>query len=348
MSPWVLVLILVSQVEPRERWRLEGSHTTASRDACTVFVSPRGNDARNGRTPESAVASSARALGMAKPRDVLCFAEGTYSPLVIRRVRGPLVIRTLPGAEHRAIFTNRTLAYGDAVTVESSTDVQLFDLRLERAQRGVAVWNSSFVRIEGVEIEGVGQEAIHVGRQSHHCDVIGNSVRYTGKVTAKYGEGLYVGTGRRPGDATHDVFIAYNEFDSVRAEGIELKPYTFNHVVRGNTVSRCSTTLHAAIAVAVQPASFGDGNVLVEDNRILAFSTTEPSIAGIAIGHGRTIVRNNEVHAIEGGVGIRVHPTDDEVWIERNTVWVSGGGEALSLEGEHRNVVTRDNVADGS
>ncbi|MFC1610290.1 hypothetical protein ACFL6C_04980 [Myxococcota bacterium] len=313
---------------------------------------------------------------MARPGDVVCFAAGTYRGFEVKNVRAsvdePLVFRTVPGAEREATFTSRSLKHGYGVWIGLSEHVHVYDLRLTELQTGIGLWSSAYNRIEGLLVESVGQAAIHVGRKhnystkrflgptSHHCDVIGNWVRDTGKVTARYGEGVYIGTGRMHGDDTHEVFVAYNRFEEVRAEAIELKPFTYNNVVRGNLVINSSHIFHGAITVAVQAPPSRDGNFIVEDNRIYNYASTESSVAGISVGHGNGIVRNNLVWAIEGGRGIRTTTTFANrsargVLIESNTVWSPSGAPSISLhDGDERTGVTdlfgditvRDNVTD--
>jgi len=218
------------------------------------------------------------------------------------------------------------------------------------AQTGVAVRNRAFVRLEGMEVEAVGQAGICVGqmqtggetprltgRPSHHCDVIGNVIRDTGRVTARYGEGVYIGTGGLQGDATHDVFVAANRIEGARAEAIELKPFTTNINIRGDTIIGGSHFFHGAISVGAQAFDAPDGNYIVEGNLICGYGRTSPSpVAGIAIGHGNTIVRDNVIGHVESGIGIRttttfVNPDANAVLLEGNTVWTPSGGPSIAL-----------------
>ena len=170
-----------------------------------------------------------------------------------------------------------------------------------------------------------------LGVAAQSCDVIGNTIRDTGNVTAGYGEGIYIGTGAFDGDDTHDVFIGYNQLDSIRAEGIELKPFAYNLVVRGNLITNSSHAYNAAITVAVEPRDFQDGNYLIEDNRIYNYQSTQYSVAGIDIGHGNAVIRNNVIWVIDTGHGIRTYTSfvslgSRDVTINNNTVLDSGNG----------------------
>ncbi len=337
---------------PRDGTR--GSHTRRSIAPCTHFVSPHGNDAEDGRSPGHAFQSPGRAVSVIRPGDVVCFDEGTYPPLHVVRARDtasePIVFRTVPGAERKATFSIGSLEYGDGIRVDFSEYVHIYYLSVTNSQRGIELRSSSYCRIEGMLIESVGQEAIHIGgkppkpnektplgKAAHHCDVIANTVRDTGKTTARYGEGIYIGSGS--GDDTHHVFIGHNRLDSIRAEAIELKPLTHDITVQGNVITNSSHQFHAAITVAVQakPATILDGRYLIEDNRIYNYASTGSSVAGITIGHGNTIVRNNLIWAIDGGRGIRTtttfaNPSARDVLIERNTIWTTGNAPSISID----------------
>lgn len=261
----------------------------------------------------------------------------------------PLVFRTIPGKEHKATFTTGVIGSGTGIYIEFSDHVHIYDLRVATSQKGVEYLSGSFGQIEGLMIEKLGQEAIGIGRKhtedgsnqflgvaAQSCDVIGNTIRDTGNVTAEYGEGIYIGTGAFDGDDTHDVFIGYNQLNSIRAEGIELKPFAYNLVVRGNLITNSSHAYNAAITVAVEPRDFQDGNYLIEDNRIYNYQSTHYSVAGIAIGHGNAVIRNNVIWVIDTGYGIRTYTTfvslgSRDVTINNNTVWIPGTAHSIAL-----------------
>ncbi len=344
-------------------WNLAGSYTTRVSTACTWFVKPSGDDHAGGRSLAEALRTPKRAVALAKPGDVVCFDKGTYPTLAVRKVRAtaeaPLVFRTVPGAERETIFTNGSLEYGGAIAVENASHVHFYDLRLVHSQTGISVVSSSNVRIEGLWIEDLGQEGIHVGRKhnydgserftgppSENVDVVGNTVRDTGKKTARYGEGIYIGTGQFTGDDTHHVFVGYNRIEDVRAEAIEIKTFTHDVVVRGNLILGGSHFFHAAITVAIKPVSYPDGNYLIEDNRVYNYARTETeSVCGIGVGHGTTVVRNNLIWNIPGGSGICTfttfgNPEARDVLLENNTVWNPGGPSISLHDGDGRTGVT--------
>ena len=285
-------------------------------------------------------------------------------PLVIKGVLGtvaaPLVFRTEPGARSLATFTSGTLDRGAGASLADVDHVHLYDLRLTRALVGLACTGCAHVRVEGLTVEELGQAGVHIGRHrtggeaprfvgsaSHHCDVVGNTIRNTGLATARYGEGVYIGTGGLQGDQTHHILVAGNHVLDTRAEGIEIKAHTHHVVVRDNVVEGGSHFFHGAITVGAQAFDAPDGHYLIEGNRVHGFRATEGgTVAGIAVGHGTTVVRGNVVWDIDGGWGIRLtttfaNPEARDVRLEDNTIWTPGGGPSLALaHGDERTGMT--------
>lgn len=346
---------------------------------CSVWVSSRGDDRHDGRHDARAVRTPDRAVRLAQPGDVVCFARGRYPRLRIYGKRGepgrPIVFRAAPGASREATFTTGSLRDGLGAQLADVDHIVVKGLRVTRSQTGLGCHACRHVRIEGVLVESVGQAGLHVGRPidwtgaprftgppSEHVALIGNTVRDTGLVTARYGEGVYVGTGAIGGDETHDILVEGNTLLGTRAEGIEVKPFTRRVTVRGNLVMASSHAFKAAITIAVSPVDYPSGEYLVEFNRVVDFRSTGGPIAGIGIGHGDTIVRHNLVWAIAGGSGIRTYttfvtPGARRVLIEHNTVWTPGAPSILLHEDDGRapgattpaDVECRDNLtSDGA
>jgi|GEM_PF-3663167 len=363
--------------EQPERSVMDGSHTVRIDEPCTLYVANDGNNARDGRTREGALKSPTRAIWRAKPGDVICFARGSYKPFAIMNFEAtaekPLVLRALPGDEHQVVISQRSHQYGIGIRVGRSEHVHLYGFGIERVQSGVTVAGSAHVRIEDLSIRSVGQAGIYVkqeydskdhdrheGIPSHHVDIIGNTIEDTGNLTARYGEGVYVGSGGRQGDKTHDVFIALNRISDVRAEAIDLKPWTSNLIVRGNVILRGSHFFHGAISVGVQAFDGPSANFLIEDNRIYGYEALkeDEKVAGICVGHGNGVVRRNTIWGIRGGSGIRttttfLNPEALDVLIEENTIWSATGEPSITLhDGDERtgvpdkngNITLRDNL----
>ncbi|MBS0205386.1 MAG: right-handed parallel beta-helix repeat-containing protein [Planctomycetes bacterium] len=281
----------------------------------------------------------------------MCFDAGTYPPLRIVDKKGtrekPIVFQSFPGKERAATFSSGRRSAGTGISVESCEYVEVRNLRVTESQKGIDCWSVSNCAVRGNLLEQLGQEAIHVGRKhtndgtkqftgpaSHHVQVLGNKIQGTGKDKEQYGEGIYIGTGAFGGDDTHDVLIEGNILGDISAEGIELKPGTHDLVVRGNCIFNTHHRYNAAITVAVEGVSSGNGNYLIESNLVWDVKKLEHSVAGIGLGHGNAILRNNIVWSVQNGAGIRVYqtfknPQAVRIVIEKNSV--SGGMGAAAL-----------------
>jgi hypothetical protein len=124
----------------------------------------------------------------------------------------------------------------------------------------------------------IGDEAIHF-RASSSDGVLRNSyVHDTGRNSAQYGEGVYVGSAnsnwskyqctdqreeKGTGDNTERVVIENNVFQDITAEGADLKEGTDSGIVRHNTFRRAGTSGQNSADSAVDAKGNG---CMIEDN----------------------------------------------------------------------------------
>ena len=318
-----------------------------------VWLGPDGNDDRDGRSRETAVASGQRAVELAKPGDRVRLAEGTYGPLQFDRLRGtadaPIVIAPSddapdrPADEHHSVrLTSGRLNSGTGLLLTRCEHVVVRGLEITNSQKGTSLSSCQHCRIEDNFVHQLGQEAIHVGRgttnsgddqfvgpASHHVQVLRNRVAATGRVTAIYGEGIYIGTGAILGDDSHDILIEDNVLSDISAEAIELKPGTTRLTVRGNQISDTHHQYNAAITVCVEGTTGPSGEYLIENNTIRDVRKVRYSVAAIAIGHGNATIRGNRIADVDGA-GIQVYrrfqnPDALLVTIEGNTIERTAG-----------------------
>ncbi len=345
-----------------------------------IYVSPTGNDRNSGKSLRNALKTPNAAVAAASPGTAVCFDAGTYPPMKIAGKKGtadkPIIFQTVPGKERQATFTFGKLAGGIGIAVELSTYVEIRNLRVANSLKGIAFDSVSHCVMQGNLVENLGQEALRVGRlhtfdsskrflgpDSEYVQVVGNRVEGTGKVKAEYGEGIYIGTGAFRGDHTHDVRVEGNVVNDIGAEGIELKPGTYNLIVRGNAFSNTHHEYNGAITVCVEGSETEDGNYLIEDNLVWNIKKVKYGVSGIAIGNGNAVIRNNVIWAVEGGIGIRVYETFANpkallVVIANNTIFCDGpnarilrngtaGGKASPLKAllQVKNTYTNDGSA---
>ena len=97
--------------------------------------------------------------------------------------------------------------------------------------------------VTGLTIYSVGDEALHLRRHSTDNTVSGNTIYDTGNRTAKYGEGIYVGTAEsnwcditdcQP-DRSDRNLIEGNTIYDTTAESVDIKEGTTGGTLRGNS-----------------------------------------------------------------------------------------------------------------
>jgi len=358
------------------------SGNSASRN-CNAYASPNGSDNANGSstaTPQSLNA----ATGALEAGDTLCLMPGTY-PAPIRIVdksgsaNAPITIKTQTGNVGDVVIEGGSGSQKAGVEVTRSSHVHIANLKIQNTLRGIQFNSVNHGSISGNIVTNILQEGIRVGANldnkglagspSAHVSVASNLIENTGRRQGsnsqgyaydEFGEGIYIGTGRYRGDATHDITVDDNMLRNTTAESIEIKPYTYNITVSNNTVSGSRLKYSGAISIAVGPETVQNGNYRVTGNTVFDVKSREHDIAGIVVGQGNAVIDNNQVWDIEGGRGIRVYTTfvmsgADTVRIENNTVWApAGSGSSIALNSGNggfglnspANVSTSGNVTD--
>ncbi|HWH96765.1 MAG TPA: right-handed parallel beta-helix repeat-containing protein [Pseudolysinimonas sp.] len=150
---------------------------------------------------------------------------------------------TLTGPRTAVLTTgSNTSGYGLHVT---GSHWRLTGFSVSIAQKGIVLDRSSNTVIDGVDVGKIGQEAIHVRKNSVDVIIRNSRVHDTGLSTASYGEGIYVGTAvsnwssimgsSSTPDRSDRVLIENNVIVNTTAEGIDIKEGTTGGIVRGNT-----------------------------------------------------------------------------------------------------------------
>ncbi|MCU1435585.1 MAG: hypothetical protein JWR71_2310, partial [Pseudarthrobacter sp.] len=118
--------------------------------------------------------------------------------------------------------------------------VQGFTVR--NGQKGVMLDETTQSVIEGLLVEGIGDEAIHLRRFSSDNRVVGNTVTGAGLRKPKFGEGIYVGTAESnwcdisscEPDKSDRNEISENIISGTTAESVDIKEGTSDGVLIGN------------------------------------------------------------------------------------------------------------------
>ena len=281
------------------------------------------------------------AIEAAQPGDVIVVADGEYrfddrlvaepsgtatSPITLRGTRAA-VIRT----------KNASGDYGLHVTGDHW---RIEGLTIAHATKGIVLDGSVGTVIDGVEVYDIGDEGVHF-RSCSSDGVLRNSfVHDTGRNSAQYGEGVYVGSansnwdkyecideieGRSEGDNTERVLIEDNVFEDITAEGADLKEGTDSGTIRNNVFRRAGISGQNSADSAIDAKG---NNWLIEAN-VVSETDAEWDDDGVArpsefvdgfqshsvydgYGTGNTFRANRVEGAIEG-FGVGLYPKLDNV-----------------------------------
>jgi hypothetical protein len=286
-------------------------------------------------------------------------ADGTESD--------PIVITAEPGAW---IDPGDQASSQGALDVLGANHVHVVGVQVRNAQFGIRCQQcggtpANPVRIASNTVTDIGHAGIHISGHwldhdpSHDVLVEGNQVTRTGRLAARYGEGVYVGYGETEWiDVTAGVTIRNNEIWDVGAEGVDVKPGTRDVVVENNLIHDLAPIDGGAISAhyvnaVPNPHPSQLDQVIVRGNRIW-----NQNLAGVSgsndwaiwVGHGGVEVRDNTIWGLRDTSGtraVRVRATQDfgphQIVIADNTFWTSKGWVAEGVPSGASNVVASGN-----
>ena len=207
-----------------------------------------------GEVTVSTVEEIRDAVASAQPGAVIRVADGEYQfkPRLVASASGtaeqPI---TLVGTRKAILRTkNASGDYGLSITGDYW---RVEGITVAHASKGIVLDGSVGTVLDDVEVFDVGDEGVHF-RACSSDGVLRNSyIHDTGRNSAQYGEGVYVGSansnwskyectdsqeGQSQGDNTERVLIEDNVFEDVTAEGADLKEGTDSGTLRRNVFRR--------------------------------------------------------------------------------------------------------------
>jgi hypothetical protein len=191
-----------------------------------------------------------RALDRATPGQVIALRDGTYSGNFVATASGtedsPIWLCGGPGAVIDAGGTKK--GYGLHLAPARYWRVVGFTVR--NAQKGVVADATRGTVLQGLTVEDIGDEAIHLRSFSTGSAVIENTVRRTGLRKDKFGEGVYVGSansnwGRYSGgqpDRSDNNLVHRNRISETGSESVDVKEGTTGGVVSDNAFDGAGMT----------------------------------------------------------------------------------------------------------
>ena len=348
---------------------LAGCTDTSTGDGATVSEAPNSPDgSATGSAPPVGSAPAATtadgsgrlvdspedlraAIESAQPGDVITVADGEYrfDDRLVAEPSGtadePITLRGSCAAIIRT--KNASGDYGLHITGDHW---RVEGLTVAHATKGIVLDGSVGTVIDGVEVYDIGDEGVHF-RTCSSDGVLRNSfIHDTGRNSAQYGEGVYVGSansnwdkyectddieGESEGDNTERVLIEDNVFEDITAEGADLKEGTDSGTIRNNVFRRTGTSGQNSADSAIDAKG---NNWLIEANVV---SETDADWDDDGVARPSEFADGFQSHSVYDGYGtgntFRANRVDGEI-----------SGFGIGLYPALDNVVTCDNEAPGA
>ncbi|MEU9151009.1 right-handed parallel beta-helix repeat-containing protein [Streptomyces sp. NPDC048417] len=194
--------------------------------------------------------SLAEALDQAQPGAVIRMRDGVYDDRFTAANPGtadqPIFLCGGPGA----VIDAGDVDGGYAFHLDGASHWRLIGFTVRNGQKGVMADKVQGTVIQGLTVENIGDEGIHLRDFSSGNVVEGNTVRDTGKRKETFGEGIYVGSAEsnwctvtdcKP-DKSDDNVVRGNHVSATTAESVDIKEGTTGGSLIGNTFDGAELT----------------------------------------------------------------------------------------------------------
>lgn len=186
-----------------------------------------------------------KAAAAAKPGNVIKLASGKYYGQMNLTVNGAAGNPVWICGPRDAVIDGTGISKGKSpIELSNSSHVVLTGFKTTNGLKGVTVRSSHHVTVSDLLVENIGFEGVHLRSNTTDSVVVGNTIRKTGLLTARYGEGVYIGssdanwcelTDCKPDRSDRNAVVG-NTISLTTAELIEAKEGTTGGVIRSNTV----------------------------------------------------------------------------------------------------------------
>ncbi|MEO5875772.1 MAG: right-handed parallel beta-helix repeat-containing protein, partial [Streptosporangiaceae bacterium] len=185
------------------------------------------------------------ALSAAKAGDVIVMADGTYDGNFVARNSGSGSKPIFLCGGRGAVLDAGGPKEGYGFHLDAVTQWRLVGFTITNCQKGLMADQTQKSVIQGLTVNNVGDEGIHLRNNSSDNLVVGNNVSGTGQRKPKFGEGIYIGnaesnwkaefsrTGGRPDLSDRNV-IKNNVISGTTAESVDIKEGTSEGKLIGN------------------------------------------------------------------------------------------------------------------
>ena len=300
------------------------------------------------------------ALSDARAGDLIHMADGTYvmdGALAECAADGTAANPIALMGSRQAIITTNDYANGHYGLHATGDYWRFLGFRITKAKKGFILDGAKFAYIDGIEVDTIGQEAVHFRSASSDGVIKNSEIHNTGLTSPSFGEGLYVGSavsnwgvtfnnvyyGENNGtgpDRSDRCLIVNNHIWNTRAEGLDAKEGTIDCIVEGNLFEGCGWSGENSADSAVDVKG---KNWLIKNNVISALlpDGTAPSDAEFP---NSAFLDALQTHVVADGYG------QDNIFTGNYAVG-SIPGYVVSISpapGAHGNIVYDDNKGTGA
>jgi uncharacterized protein YxeA len=204
------------------------------------------------------------ALTNAAPGDTIILAAGVsftgnFTGVANGTSANPITIQSASSSSKSTLSGSGT---GSGYTLYITGDYWVVkDVKITNAKKGIMLDNSNHTLIDGVEVYNIGEEGVHFRDGSSYNTIQNASVHDTGKVTADYGEGVYVGSDQGKW-GSFSAATNYNKISNVTfgpnvaAEHVDIKEGSQGTIVENSTFN----------GTGITGANFSDSFIDVKGN----------------------------------------------------------------------------------
>ncbi len=182
------------------------------------------------------------ALRSAKPGDVIYLERGIYPGRFTIEAKGKAKRPIYLCGPAEAVLDGRNQSNGYVLHLDGATHWRLSGFTVRNGLKGIMMDAGKHNVLQNLKVEDTGDEAVHLRKHSTDNVVQGLTIRKTGKVHPKYGEGLYVGTAEsnwcdiskcKPDRSDRNQLLR-NKMSLTTAEAIDIKEGTSRGVIGDN------------------------------------------------------------------------------------------------------------------
>jgi len=282
-------------------------------------------------TTVSSASGLTSALSSAKPGTVIELKPGTYTGNFVATVSGTASDPISLCGTSASILDGGSTRSGYVFHLDAANYWHLEGFAVTDGQKGVVADQTTGAFIHGLTVSGIGDEGIHLRDFSSNNTVDGNTVRSTGMLKAKYGEGIYIGTAKSNWcsfsqcriDASDHNVISNNHISDTTAENVDIKEGTTGGTLTNNTFDGSGMTA-ADSWVDVKGNGWLIENNVGRDSVNDGFQTHQ-----ILSGWGTGNIFQNNTAAVDGpGYGFHITKPLGNILKCNNTV--TGAGQGVS------------------